>query len=117
MDHDVGLDGYCDVGIGGYRFDLSAFGWTGSLGPVWGGDLRADRHLLSWLRVEAHLSLWNVEQSLHSSIEGVSISETAGVEIRITENTSLLSELTHAHNEAIGHRFSFFAFLHTEVWR
>jgi len=116
-DHDMGLDGYCDVGIGGYRFDLSAFGWTGSLGPVWGGDLRANRRLLSWLRVEAHLSLWKVEQSLRSGIEGVSISETAGMDIRITENTSLLSELTHAHSDEIGHRFSFFTFLHTEVWR
>jgi hypothetical protein len=116
-DHDVGLDGFCDVGIAGYRIDLSAFGWTGSLGPVWGGDLRAERRLISWLLVEAHLSLWNVEQSLRSEIEGVSISETLGLDIRITENTSLLSELTHAHSDAIGHRFSFFAFLHTEVWR
>lgn len=116
-EHDVGLDGYCDLGLYGYHFDLSAFGWTGSLGPVWGGDLRADRRLLSWLLAEAHLSLWKVEHALRSGIEGVSISETVGAKIRVTENTFLLSELTHAHSDAIGHRFSFFAFLHTEVWR
>ncbi|MBN1654875.1 MAG: hypothetical protein JXA30_13985 [Deltaproteobacteria bacterium] len=116
-DHDMGLDGHVSVGIGGYRFDLSAFGWTGSLGPVWGGDLSGERRLLSWLNIEALLSLWSVEQSLRSEIQGISISETLSAKFRVTENTSFLSELTHAHSDEIGHRFSFYAFLHMEVWR
>jgi hypothetical protein len=116
-DFDVGVDGHVSMRVGRYRFDLSGFGWSGSLGPVWGGDLTAERRFLSWLRIEALVSLWRIEKALRSDLEGISVSETIGVDIRITDNTSFLTDLTHSYSDAIGNRFSLFAFLHMEFWR
>lgn len=117
IDHDIGIEGYSTIGSGGFHFDLSGFGYSGSLGPVWGVDLLGRRRLIRWLELELLLSIWRINDSLQKEIQGTSISETIGLRLRVTDNTSFLTEFLHAYSPAIGQRFAFNAFLHTRAWR
>jgi hypothetical protein len=63
------------------------------------------------------VSLWRVENVLRPEIKGMSLSETIGVDIPLTDTTVISSELSHAYSSVVGNRFWFFALLHLGAWR
>jgi hypothetical protein len=116
-EHDAGIEGNTFLRLGATQLGFSGFAWTGDLGPVWGANLDGQRRLLSWVVIDGRLSLWRINDALRHEIQGASLSETVGINLRITENTILSSEISHAYSQVIGNRFWVFALLHLGVWR
>jgi hypothetical protein len=116
-EHDAGIEGNSSIHLGVTQLGFSGFAWTGDLGPVWGANLDGQRTLLSWFVINGRLSLWRIDNVLRSEIKGTSLSETVGIDLRITENTILSSEISHAYSRVVGNRFWVFALLHLGAWR
>ena len=61
--------------------------------------------------------MWRISDPVREAIDGVSVSETVGASIPIEDEASVRAELSHAHSDSVGSRFSGLASLHLGAWR
>jgi len=116
-DHDAGVEGNTSLRWGLLKLALSGFTWAGTLGPLWGFNLDGSRPITPWFVAEGRVSLWQIANVIRSELRGASLSETLGATVRVTDNTKLSAELSHAFSERVGNRFWFYALLHLGAWR
>ena len=116
-EQDVGGEGRARVRLGAFRFGAEAFVWGGDLGPVAAFAVDLERPLGRWLRLRGRASVWHFDDPLRAGLYGTSVSEAAGLALRLSEVTEVVVELEHAHSRVVGHRFRGLAALHVEVWR
>ncbi|MCB9708399.1 MAG: hypothetical protein H6714_06420 [Myxococcales bacterium] len=116
-DRDVGLEAGANVKAGRLRLDVHTFGWIGDMGPVSGAMLDVSHPLAHRFFVYVRSSVWYFDDPYRDVLEGVSLSEMLGTRWRITPQSSVVMELSHATNRVVGHRWRALAMLNIEAWR
>jgi hypothetical protein len=114
------LDGGADVmarfAVAGFRVRVSAFGWTGSLGPLGGAQLLVERRLFQRFELTLRSGLWLFDDPVRQR-EGAVVNEALGGRVQIGPDTQAFAELQHAYADRTGHRFRLWLALRVEVWR
>lgn len=126
-EHDVGLELGTTLSAARGTLALSGFGWSpldseassdeAQSGALWGASASGSYRATLALTLEAELSVMRLDDPLRRVMRGVSFFELLGGRVAITEESSLLLALSHAHSGPIGQRLSLLAFLHLGAWR
>ncbi len=116
-DIDAGGDAFVRARWEGFRVGASGFVWSGSLGPLAGVSLDVTRPLFGWLALSLDVSIWHFDDPHRNDVYGTVVMEALGGEIRITRETVLFVELSHAASRTVGHRFRGMLALRVDTWR
>ncbi len=117
QDLDAGLELHAQARVEGLRLSASGFAWTGALGPVAGAVLEASRSVIREVALEAQVSVWHFDDALREQAYGTVVATTLSALWTITEQSTVLIELQHAHSRTVGHRFRGMLFLRVMTWR
>jgi hypothetical protein len=116
-DLDAGVEAYARARWEGFHFSVSGFAWSGSLGPVAGVTLEIARPFLPWLELAIDASVWHFDDPLRDDLYGTVVSESVSGTIRLSPETLLFLELSHAASRVVGHRFRGMIALRVDTWR
>lgn len=117
QDLDAGLELHAQARVEGLRLSASGFAWTGALGPVAGAVIEASRSVIREVSLEGQLSVWHFDDALRADAYGTVIATTLSGLWIITEQSTVLVELQHAHSRTVGHRFRGMLILRVMTWR
>jgi hypothetical protein len=116
-DLDVGGEVYARAQWEGFRFGGSGFVWSGALGPLAGVALEVSRPFMPWLEVALDVSLWHFDDPSREDLYGAVVSESLSGTFRLSPETVVFLELTHAASRVVGHRFRGMLALRVDTWR
>lgn len=116
-DLDAGFDAYLRAHWEGFHLTTSGFGWSGSLGPVAGVSLEITRRFFGWLELAIDASVWHFDDPSRADLYGTVVSESLSGTIRLSPETQIHLELTHAASRVVGHRFRGMLALRVDTWR
>jgi hypothetical protein len=116
-DLDVGFDAYGRLRWEGFRIGASGFVWSGALGPLAGISLDVSRALFEWLELALDVSLWHFDDPMRDDLSGTVVSESLSGQIRLSRETLMFLELSHAASRVVGNRFRGMIALRVDTWR
>ncbi|QQR88798.1 MAG: hypothetical protein IPJ88_11220 [Myxococcales bacterium] len=116
-DIDVGTEIKASFRTAALRWHVSGFAFSGNLGPVSGLLASTSFPFHARMLLRARASLWQFDDPFQDVLEGVSVSESLGMEYRLSAQSTVLAELNHAANRVVSQRLRALLVLKVEAWR
>ncbi len=100
-----------------FKARVTGFSWFGDLEHWRGARLHLERMISAFVSLRAGATLWDLSDPTRKVLEGLSVSEYAGVAWNLARGTDLSAELQHGYSDFSGHRWRLMSALSIEVWR